>query len=32
MLLIEETKFPANLIFSIVEPTSRLLWKFDYEI
>lgn len=32
MIIIEERKFPANLSFSLVEPISRLMWNFNYEI
>lgn len=32
MVVIQETKFPASLTFTLVEPTSRLMWKFGYEI
>jgi hypothetical protein len=32
MLVIQETKFPATIGLMLTEPTSRLTWKFTYEV
>ena len=31
LLVIQESKFPAAINFTLVEPSSRLLWKCAYE-
>jgi len=31
ILVVQESKFPASISFTIVEPSSRLLWKTCYE-
>jgi len=31
ILVIQESKFPASISFTLVEPSTRLLWKTTYE-
>lgn len=31
ILVVQESKFPASLSFTLVEPSSRLIWKTCYE-
>ena len=31
ILVVQENKFPATMSFSLVEPSSRLIWKTSYE-
>ena len=31
VLFIQESKFPSSIAFTLVEPSSRLMWKTSYE-
>jgi len=32
LLVIQESKFPATLALTLIEPSSRLVWKCEYEV